>query len=29
MAFLGALAFIGILIAGFAYTWRKGVYEWR
>ena len=29
MAFLGALAFIGVLIAGFAYTWRKGVYEWR
>jgi NADH-quinone oxidoreductase subunit A len=29
MAFLGALAFIGILLAGFAYTWRKGVYEWR
>lgn len=29
MAFLGALAFIGILVAGFAYTWKKGVYEWR
>lgn len=29
IAFCGALAFIGILIAGFAYTWRKGVYEWR
>ena len=29
MAFLGVMAFLGILIAGFAYTWKKGVYEWR
>ncbi len=28
-AFLGILIFLGILTAGFAYTWRKGVYEWR
>ncbi|CAN5623532.1 NADH-quinone oxidoreductase subunit A [soil metagenome] len=27
---LGAvLAFLAILVAGFAYTWKKGVYEWR
>ncbi|WP_152050622.1 NADH-quinone oxidoreductase subunit A [Tautonia marina] len=29
MAFFGVLAFLGILVAGFAYTWKKGVYEWR
>lgn len=28
-AFVGALAFLGVLIAGFVYTWKKGVYEWR
>ncbi len=27
---LGAvLVFLAILVAGFAYTWKKGVYEWR
>ena len=28
-AFFGVMAFLAILIAGFAYTWKKGVYEWR
>ena len=28
-AFFGVLAFLAVLIAGFAYTWKKGVYEWR
>ena len=28
-AFLGALLFLGIVVAGFAYDWRKGVFEWR
>ena len=25
----GVLAFLTVLIAGYAYTWRKGVYSWR
>jgi NADH-quinone oxidoreductase subunit A len=25
----GVLAFLAVLIAGYAYTWRKGVYTWR
>jgi len=29
LAFWGAFVFLAVLIAGFAYTWRKGVYEWR
>lgn len=29
IAFLGALVFIAILAVGFAYDWRKGVFEWR
>lgn len=29
IAFLGALIFIAILTVGFAYDWRKGVFEWR
>jgi NADH-quinone oxidoreductase subunit A len=29
IAFLGALLFIAIVVAGFAYDWRKGVFEWR
>ena len=29
LAFVGALVFLGVLIAGFVYTWKKGVYEWR
>lgn len=28
-AFLGAFLFLGIVVAGFAYDWRKGVFEWR
>ncbi len=28
-AFLGAFVFLGIVVAGFAYDWRKGVFEWR
>lgn len=29
LAFLGALGFIVLVVAGFAYDWRKGVFEWR
>jgi NADH-quinone oxidoreductase subunit A len=29
VAFLGALLFLIIVVAGFAYDWRKGVFEWR
>ncbi len=29
LAFLGALVFLAIIVAGFAYDWRKGVFEWR
>ena len=27
--FWGVMFFIGLLVAGFAYTWRKGVFQWR
>lgn len=29
VAFLGALVFLAVVVAGFAYDWRKGVFEWR
>jgi NADH-quinone oxidoreductase subunit A len=29
LALGGALAFLAVLVAGYAYTWRKGVYSWR
>jgi NADH-quinone oxidoreductase subunit A len=29
MVLFGVLGFLTVLIAGFAYTWRKGVYTWR
>lgn len=29
LVLLGVLAFLAVLIAGYAYTWRKGVYSWR
>jgi len=29
LVFLEILVFIAILAAGFAYAWRKGVFEWR
>jgi NADH-quinone oxidoreductase subunit A len=28
-AFLGAMVFLAIVVAGYAYDWRKGVFEWR
>jgi len=27
--FWGAMFFIALLVAGFAYSWRKGVFQWR
>lgn len=27
--FWGAMFFLALLIAGFAYSWRKGVFQWR
>lgn len=27
--FWGAMFFLGLLVAGFAYSWRKGVFQWR
>lgn len=27
--FWGVMFFVGLLVAGFAYTWRKGVFQWR
>jgi NADH-quinone oxidoreductase subunit A len=29
MIFLGAMAFIALLVLGFVYDWRKGVFHWR
>jgi len=29
LVFAGALAFISLVIVGFAYDWRKGVFRWR
>jgi NADH-quinone oxidoreductase subunit A len=29
IVFFSAMAFIGLLAAGFAYEWRKGVFRWR
>lgn len=29
MAFFGGLAFILLVVVGFAYDWRKGVFRWR
>lgn len=28
-AFLVAMAFLAILVVGFAYTWRKGAFKWH
>lgn len=27
--FWGAMFFLALLVAGFAYSWRKGVFQWR
>jgi NADH:ubiquinone oxidoreductase subunit 3 (subunit A) len=27
--FAGAMAFIALVVVGFAYDWRKGVFRWR
>ena len=29
IVFAGALAFIALVVVGFAYDWRKGVFRWR
>jgi len=29
MAFFGGLVFILLVVVGFAYDWRKGVFRWR
>lgn len=29
LVFLGVMAFIALLIVGFVYDWRKGVFRWR
>ncbi len=29
LVFAGVMIFVAVLAAGFAYTWKKGVYEWR
>ncbi len=29
LVFLEILVFVAILAAGYAYAWRKGVFEWR
>ena len=29
LVFTGAMAFIALVIVGFAYDWRKGVFRWR
>jgi NADH-quinone oxidoreductase subunit A len=29
LVFAGAMAFIALVIVGFAYDWRKGVFRWR
>ncbi len=29
LVFAGAMAFIALVVVGFAYDWRKGVFRWR
>ena len=29
LVFAGAMAFIALVVVGFAYDWRKGVFKWR
>lgn len=29
LVFAGVMAFTGLLVVGFAYDWRKGVFRWR
>jgi NADH:ubiquinone oxidoreductase subunit 3 (subunit A) len=29
LVFTGAMLFIALVIVGFAYDWRKGVFRWR
>ena len=29
IVFAGAMAFIALVVIGFAYDWRKGVFKWR
>lgn len=29
LVFAGAMAFIAMVVVGFAYDWRKGVFKWR
>ena len=29
LVFAGVMLFIALLVAGFAYDWRKGVFKWR
>jgi NADH-quinone oxidoreductase subunit A len=29
LVLMAVLVFLAILVAGFMYTWKKGVYEWR
>ncbi len=29
LVFGGAMVFIALLVLGFVYTWKKGVFEWR
>ena len=29
LVFAGALAFLAVLVLGFIYDWRKGIFQWR
>ncbi|MDA8043518.1 MAG: NADH-quinone oxidoreductase subunit A [Pirellulales bacterium] len=29
LAFAGGLVFVLLVVVGFAYDWRKGVFRWR
>jgi NADH-quinone oxidoreductase subunit A len=29
LIFLGGMIFVGLLVLGFVYDWRKGVFQWR
>jgi NADH:ubiquinone oxidoreductase subunit 3 (subunit A) len=29
LVFAGAMLFIAMVVVGFAYDWRKGVFRWR
>ena len=29
MVFAGAMVFLALVVAGFAYDWKKGVFRWR